>query len=57
AVVHGLSPYEAGVVYAAGDGRQWISGPIAGVLVSRLGLRLVATGGMALSALSFMAWR
>ncbi|QUI98434.1 hypothetical protein KCP74_18060 [Salmonella enterica subsp. enterica] len=43
--------------YAAGDGRQWIQRPIGGVLVSRLGLRLVATGGMALSALSFMARR
>lgn len=35
-------------VFASG-----FSGPIAGALVSRLGLRLVATGGMALSALSF----
>lgn len=30
------------------------SGPIAGMLVSRLGLREVATGGMLLSALSFL---
>ncbi|MGX2009582.1 MFS transporter, partial [Enterobacter asburiae] len=30
------------------------SGPVAGVMVSRLGLRLVATGGMLLSALSFL---
>ena len=29
------------------------SGPIAGLLVSRLGLREVATGGMLLSAFSF----
>lgn len=29
------------------------SGPIAGMLVSRLGLRCVATAGMALSAVSF----
>ncbi len=30
------------------------SGPIAGLLVSRLGLREVATGGMLLSAFSFL---
>lgn len=30
------------------------SGPIAGVLVGRLGLRIVATGGMGLSAISFL---
>lgn len=30
------------------------SGPIAGVLVGRLGLRIVAAGGMGLSAVSFI---
>lgn len=53
--VHGLSPYEAGVFMLPVMVASGFSGPIAGVLVSRLGLRLVATGGMALSALSFMA--
>ncbi|ECD0862355.1 MFS transporter [Salmonella enterica subsp. enterica serovar Heidelberg] len=51
--VHGLSPYEAGVFMLPVMVASGFSGPIAGVLVSRLGLRLVATGGMALSALSF----
>ena len=39
----------SGVMMAIG-----FSGPIAGMLVSRLGLREVATGGMLLSALSFL---
>ncbi|HAU5797935.1 TPA: MFS transporter [Citrobacter amalonaticus] len=47
--VHGLTPYQAGLFMLASG----FSGPIAGMLVSRLGLRKVATGGMALSALSF----
>ncbi|EHC64413.1 Drug resistance transporter EmrB [Salmonella enterica subsp. enterica serovar Johannesburg str. S5-703] len=51
--VHGLSPYEAGVFMLPVMVASGFSGPIAGALVSRLGLRLVATGGMALSALSF----
>ncbi|EDX7459581.1 MFS transporter [Salmonella enterica subsp. enterica serovar Reading] len=49
--VHGLSPYEAGVFMLPVMVASGFSGPIAGALVSRLGLRLVATGGMALSAL------
>ncbi|MEA9394814.1 MFS transporter, partial [Lelliottia amnigena] len=51
--VHGFTPFEAGkfmlpVMVASG-----FSGPIAGVLVGRLGLRIVAAGGMGLSAVSF----
>ena len=42
-----------GCFYAAGDGGQRL-GPIAGMLVSKLGLREVATGGMLLSAFSFL---
>ena len=53
--VHQKTPFEAGifmlpVMVASG----FISGPIAGLLVSRLGLREVATGGMLLSAFSFL---
>lgn len=51
--VHGLSPYQAGVFMLPVMLASGFSGPIAGLLVSRLGLRSVATGGMALSALSF----
>jgi DHA2 family multidrug resistance protein-like MFS transporter len=52
--VHGFTPFEAGkfmlpVMVASG-----FSGPIAGVLVGRLGLRIVAAGGMGLSAVSFL---
>lgn len=50
--VHGLSPYEAGVFMLPVMVASGFSGPIAGVLVSRLGLRLVATGGMALLGFS-----
>ena len=51
--VHGLTPYQAGLFMLPVMLASGFSGPIAGVLVSRLGLRKVATGGMALSALSF----
>ncbi|POT55296.1 methyl viologen resistance protein SmvA [Citrobacter amalonaticus] len=51
--VHGLTPYQAGLFMLPLMLASGFSGPIAGMLVSRLGLRLVATGGMALSALSF----
>ena len=52
--VHGFTPFEAGkfmlpVMLASG-----FSGPIAGVLVGKLGLRCVAAGGMGLSAVSFL---
>ncbi|EML9986212.1 MULTISPECIES: MFS transporter [Citrobacter] len=51
--VHGLTPYQAGLFMLPVMLASGFSGPIAGMLVSRLGLRKVATGGMALSALSF----
>lgn len=51
--VHGLTPYEAGLFMLPVMLASGFSGPLAGMLVSRLGLRTVATGGMALSALSF----
>lgn len=52
--VHGFTPFEAGkfmlpVMIASG-----FSGPIAGILVGKLGLRLVAVGGMGLSGISFL---
>ena len=52
--MHQKTPFEAGmfmlpVMVASGFG-----GPIAGMLVSKLGLREVATGGMLLSAFSFL---
>ena len=51
--VHQKTPFEGifmlPVMVASG-----FSGPIAGLLVSRLGLREVATGGMLLSAFSFL---
>ncbi|HIF4685997.1 TPA: MFS transporter [Citrobacter koseri] len=51
--VHGLTPYEAGLFMLPVMLASGFSGPLAGMLVSRLGLRTVATGGMVLSALSF----
>ncbi|AMG94650.1 MFS transporter [Citrobacter amalonaticus] len=51
--VHGLTPYQAGLFMLPVMLASGFSGPIAGMLVSRLGLRKVATGGMALCALSF----
>ena len=52
--VHGKTPFEAGLFMLPLMLASGFSGPIAGVMVSRLGLRQVATGGMALSALSFL---
>ena len=52
--VHGFTPFEAGMFMLPVMVASGFSGPIAGVLVGRLGLRVVATGGMGLSALSFM---
>jgi len=52
--VHGFTPFEAGKFMLPLMVASGFSGPIAGVLVARLGLRIVAAGGMALSALSFM---
>lgn len=51
--VHGFTPFEAGMFMLPLMVASGFSGPIAGVLVGRLGLRIVATGGMGLSALSF----
>lgn len=55
--VHGLTPWEAGMFMLPVMLASGFSGPVAGVLVTRLGLRSVATGGMSLSALSFFGWR
>ncbi|QHM97181.1 SmvA family efflux MFS transporter [Kosakonia sacchari] len=52
--VHGFTPFAAGVFMLPVMLASGFSGPIAGVLVSKLGLRRVAAGGMALSALSFL---
>lgn len=52
--VHGKTPFEAGLFMLPLMLASGFSGPVAGVMVSRLGLRLVATGGMLLSALSFL---
>ncbi|MTH46024.1 MFS transporter [Intestinirhabdus alba] len=51
--VHGMTPYQAGLFMLPVMLASGFSGPLAGMLVSRLGLRIVAAGGMALSALSF----
>ncbi|MFH0474682.1 MFS transporter [Kluyvera ascorbata] len=52
--VHGKTPFEAGLFMLPVMVASGFSGPIAGVLVSKLGLREVATGGILLSALSFI---
>ena len=52
--VHGKTPFEAGLFMLPVMVASGFSGPIAGMLVSKLGLREVATGGMLLSALSFI---
>lgn len=52
--VHGKTPFEAGLFMLPVMLASGFSGPIAGMLVSRLGLRRVATSGMSLSALSFL---
>ncbi|MGL5242127.1 MAG: MFS transporter, partial [Kluyvera ascorbata] len=46
--VHQKTPFEAGMFMLPVMVASGFSGPIAGVLVSRLGLRQVATGGMTL---------
>lgn len=52
--VHGFTPFEAGTFMLPVMVASGFSGPIAGVLVGRLGLRIVAAGGMGLSAVSFI---
>lgn len=52
--VHGFTPFAAGMFMLPLMLASGFGGPIAGILVSKLGLRRVATGGMALSALSFL---
>ncbi|EKS6641347.1 MFS transporter [Enterobacter hormaechei] len=52
--VHGFTPFEAGIFMLPVMVASGFSGPIAGVLVGRLGLRIVAAGGMGLSAISFI---
>ena len=55
--VHQKTPFEAGMFMLPVMVASGFSGPIAGMLVSKLGLREVATGGMLLSAFSFLGWR
>lgn len=52
--VHGFTPFAAGLFMLPVMLASGFSGPIAGMLVTRLGLRQVAAGGMALSAMSFL---
>lgn len=52
--VHQKTPFEAGLFMLPVMVASGFSGPIAGMLVSKLGLRQVATGGMLLSAFSFL---
>lgn len=52
--MHQKTPFEAGIFMLPVMVASGFSGPIAGLLVSRLGLREVATGGMLLSAFSFL---
>ena len=52
--VHGFTPFEAGMFMLPVMVASGFSGPIAGVLVGRLGLRIIAAGGMGLSAVSFI---
>jgi MFS family permease len=49
-----FTPFEAGIFMLPVMVASGFSGPIAGVLVGRLGLRIVAAGGMGLSAVSFI---
>lgn len=51
--VHAFTPFSAGLFMLPVMLASGFSGPVAGVLVSRLGLRTVAAGGMGFSALSF----
>lgn len=51
--VHGLTPLQAGMFMLPAMLASGVGGPLAGWLVSRLGLRIVATFGMGLSAFSF----
>lgn len=52
--VHGRTPLQAALFMLPVMLASSCSGPLAGMLVSRLGLRRVATAGMALSGLSFL---
>lgn len=52
--VHGFTPFDAGMFMLPVMVASGFSGPIAGVLVGYLGLRIVAAGGMGLSAVSFI---
>lgn len=54
--MHQKTPFEAGIFMLPVMVASGFSGPIAGLLVSRLGLREVATGGMLLSAFSFLGF-
>lgn len=52
--VHGFTPFDAGMFMLPVMLASGFSGPIAGLLVERFGLRTVATAGMGLSAISFL---
>ncbi|WP_434778717.1 MFS transporter [Neisseria sp. Ec49-e6-T10] len=52
-LVHGLTPLKAGIFMLPLMLASGFGGPLAGWLVPRLGLRIVATTGIGLSALSF----
>lgn len=52
--VHGKTPFEAGLFMLPLMLASGFSGPIAGAMVNVIGLRRLATGGMALSAFSFL---
>ena len=54
--VHQKTPF-GGDIYAAGNGGQRRSGPIAGLLVSRLGLREWRPAGCCSAPSAFSAWR
>ena len=55
--VHQKTPFEAGIFMLPVMVASGFSGPIAGLLVSRLGLREVATGGCCSAPSAFSAWR
>ena len=57
AFVHGLTPYQAGLFMLPVMLASGFSGPFAGILVSRLGLRCVATAVWRLAPSVFTAWR
>ena len=55
--VHQKTPFEAGMFMLPVMVASGFSGPIAGMLVSKLGLREVATAGCCSAPSAFWAWR